>query len=159
MKELCVEIVVEGVEVRPPCVVVRVQWSIEQQYGRQSQLAFHTQPQLVPDCLVQQNHTHHSTRPHDQRVVVHTEVNVMVSGFVRLVRSCDLHTVYCHSCNPVLYRASTHHNTVASPVFGSRRHDDTMKLGRVLDEPAGQALTKHTSNTYQTGLSTQTVMT
>ena len=118
MKELFVKFVVESVEVDPPGVIVRVQRRIKQQYGRQSQLASYKQSQLVPDCVVQQNHTHHGTRPQDQRAVVHVEVNVLISDFVYLVRSCNLYTVCHHSCNPVLYTQIWRLATTIHPAAG-----------------------------------------
>jgi len=90
--ELIKVFIIATVEVWPPRVVVWIHRRSHQHSCRQSQSAFHTQPQLVPDCLVQQDHTHHSAAPHHQRTVVHVEVNVLVAHSLVLVWSCALHT-------------------------------------------------------------------
>ena len=83
--ELLEVVVVVVVEVHPPCVVVRVDRRAQQDGRRHVQTAPPQQSQLVPGCLIKQDQTHNSAKPHHQGGGVHVEVNMLVANCLSLV--------------------------------------------------------------------------
>jgi len=80
--------IIVAVEKRPPAVVVRVHGQTEQERGGKSQSAFHSQSQLVPDRLVQEDRANDSAGPNHQRAGIHVEIYVLVADCLVLVGPC-----------------------------------------------------------------------